>query len=840
MKKKTGISLIVLVITIIVMIILAASVMITISNTGIIDKASTAKDNMESATLKQELEMALAFQAGNMGDLSETLKDVEGIQNTAVKKVEADGTEVVMTDMTYISRGNTTYTIYNGKELVEGKIEVWNKKVNSKAPAATSENDKVIHIYSAEELKWIADQVNAGTNTFEGWTIYLESDVDFGARPEGDNWETTANENRKWDPIGVAAANPFKGTFDGKGHTIRGMYVNLAANFGAFIGNGYSVKNLTVKNSYAKAVNCAAGIMGSTRAVGTTPAIIENCHNVNTTVIATGSTAAGIISQIYDGDTITKCSNSGTIKATGNFSGGIVGLAQTNTKITHNSNSGKIVGDALAVAGIAGAANSNSLLENNSNSGKVTGNDYVGGIVGNSNTAVTINNNINTASVNAANGAVAGIVGVASNSGIVSNNRNTGSIETATKWVGGIIGAGMDNLTVINNINDGSVTAPDTIAGGIAFQLGSGSNVANNINNGTIKTGSQYAAGIVTMLNYNSNVTNNINNGKVIAGGYAAGGIITSIDSTQGISKVSGNVNNGTVQGEQKWIGGILAISNVTDSGTVDVINLEVSNNINNGNIRTEKGAFRVAGIVGNCNASTVLFNNINRGNIDGYGNMNAAESYAAGGIVGTKGAYVYIYNCFNTGSVKSKKWAGGIVGNIYPVGEDENDVLESYDGEYIKGVYNTGTVEAVEGPAGGILGSYDTRGELVTGLVKQITNAYNLGEIKGLDSAGLVGGLAGVKNSINMGAVTGTNKYGVIANKLATTEISNVYYLSGVPSDVGTAMDRASMTNTFMQGVLGTELFNYSSSTPQLYKINVEYTTSGITKVTATNEILK
>ena len=40
--------------------------------------------------------------------------------------------------------------------------------------------------------------------------------------------------------------------------------------------------------------------------------------------------------------------------------------------------------------------------------------------------------------------------------------------------------------------------------------------------------------------------------------------------------------------------------------------------------------------------------------------------------------------------------------------------------------------------------------------------------------------------------------------------EISNVYYLSGVPSDVGTAMDRASMTNTFMQGVLGKELFNY------------------------------
>ena len=44
MQKKQGISLIVLVITIIVMIILAASVVITLSNTGVIDRASNAVD----------------------------------------------------------------------------------------------------------------------------------------------------------------------------------------------------------------------------------------------------------------------------------------------------------------------------------------------------------------------------------------------------------------------------------------------------------------------------------------------------------------------------------------------------------------------------------------------------------------------------------------------------------------------------------------------------------------------------------------------------------------------------------------------------------------------------
>ena len=52
MQKKQGISLIVLVITIIVMIILAASVVITLSNTGVIDRASQAVDLTNEAAVQ--------------------------------------------------------------------------------------------------------------------------------------------------------------------------------------------------------------------------------------------------------------------------------------------------------------------------------------------------------------------------------------------------------------------------------------------------------------------------------------------------------------------------------------------------------------------------------------------------------------------------------------------------------------------------------------------------------------------------------------------------------------------------------------------------------------------
>ena len=53
--NKKGISLIVLVITIIVMIILAAAIVITLSNSGIINKANEA---VEKTNLKQAQELA--------------------------------------------------------------------------------------------------------------------------------------------------------------------------------------------------------------------------------------------------------------------------------------------------------------------------------------------------------------------------------------------------------------------------------------------------------------------------------------------------------------------------------------------------------------------------------------------------------------------------------------------------------------------------------------------------------------------------------------------------------------------------------------------------------------
>ena len=91
MKKKQGISLIVLVITIIVMIILAASVVITLSNTGIINKANDAVDKTNIKEVEQlaTLTWAEEFMSGKRGDslktaVLEKLKDYADDYNIEV------------------------------------------------------------------------------------------------------------------------------------------------------------------------------------------------------------------------------------------------------------------------------------------------------------------------------------------------------------------------------------------------------------------------------------------------------------------------------------------------------------------------------------------------------------------------------------------------------------------------------------------------------------------------------------------------------------------------------------------------------------------------------------
>ena len=105
--------------------------------------------------------------------------------------------------------------------------------------------NNVYTITSPQELKWVADQVNDGTESFEGKTIKLSNDIDIS--------------NQLWTPIGkMDDSNKgsngkyiFKGIFDGDNHTVTGVNVvakgeYACAGFIGRMGSGAIVQNLTL------------------------------------------------------------------------------------------------------------------------------------------------------------------------------------------------------------------------------------------------------------------------------------------------------------------------------------------------------------------------------------------------------------------------------------------------------------------------------------------------------------------------------------------------------------------------------------------------------------------
>lgn len=422
-----------------------------------------------------------------------------------------------------------------------------------------------------------------------------------------------------------------------------------------------------------------------------------------------------------------------------------------------------------------------------------------------------------------------GIIGGNRNDSPLLNIENVKSINnniTGGYAVAGIIGQ-LANGHIKNCYSSSTVTSILTSYGnaaGIVGLSGKGnrSTIENNINAGTINCSAYGCGGIVGYCNDIScgKINNNINNGDIISNAYYVGGIVGGVYNTE----VKNNINNGIIIGEVESIGGIVGIDN--GNGISEYIG-----NINNGDVKSNNGAFRVGGIVGYIEDNILLVNNINLGNIDGLGN-GSNNSYEIGGIVGSfaNTKTKYLYNNYNKGDVKGGLNAGGIVGNL------SSSVTTSYTA--IKNVINEGTVEATNGYAGGIIGVYDNNTS--TGYVSDfITNAYNKGMVKGTYAAGLVGRNIGIKDSITVGTLQGTNNFGVIANMESGVNISNVYYPNTYTSSIGTPIDITSLQDETLTNILGSG-FKITNGQVQLYKANVTIENNEVTSCTYTDEVLE
>ncbi|MBP5370763.1 MAG: InlB B-repeat-containing protein [Bacteroidales bacterium] len=308
----------------------------------------------------------------------------------------------------------------------------------------TSEYDGYYVIATAEDLEEFRSMTNYSSNENNANAVLI-SDITVNESVLDENgllredWETSIS--KKWFYSMSSFSNLYNwysGTFDGRNHTISGLYVSDRFYVGFFgYVNDAIIKNLNIEDSFFQAESgVVGGIVGSTD--GGKKVTISNC-SVNA-YIYSNSTMAGGIYGGYEAGTdalIENCVNKGTVVAQGDFAGGI--CARWAGSIINCSNMGVVIGKATWTGGIVAHVISygtgEPIVSKCQNIGAVIGNESVGGIAGKA--GVVIRTSCNYGTVSGKNN-VGGIAGYALSP--MENVFNVGAVSGDNGFVGGLAG----------------------------------------------------------------------------------------------------------------------------------------------------------------------------------------------------------------------------------------------------------------------------------------------------------------------------------------------------------------------------------------------------------------
>ncbi len=246
--------------------------------------------------------------------------------------------------------------------------DIWDG--SAEAPTlGTGSSSQPYQIGTAEELAWFAQQVNGGST---GVCAVLTADIELNNTADWANWATTAPVNT-WIPIGNGT-NKFAGSFDGDGHTVRGIYIGSGDKLGLFgcVGAGGSIQNVRVAESYISGSSNIGGVCGQNNGGS-----ITGCYN-HGSVVGSGNFVGGICGDNIG--TVTGCYNHGSVGDTGNYAGGICG--QNLGTVTGCNNYHSVRG-AQSVGGICGVNVAGGTVSRCGNAGSVTSTaQHAGGVCG--------------------------------------------------------------------------------------------------------------------------------------------------------------------------------------------------------------------------------------------------------------------------------------------------------------------------------------------------------------------------------------------------------------------------------------------------------------------------
>ena len=215
--------------------------------------------------------------------------------------------------------------------------------------------DDTVYLYAistAEELLAFNSLCNADTDYFKGKTVQLNNSITLTGGSETE---------RNW------MHQEFKGTFDGNGCTISGVYVVATTHAGFFklVHDGAIVKDLKLVNSCI-VNNTASGRSGTGSIAGRCYGTIENVYSSATVKSNKGALMTGGIVGLIDkaGDNkISNCWFDGTIYGTGSTGGILGGTYATTATLEHCLNTGTLVittggANRTAIGGLCGYAQS--------------------------------------------------------------------------------------------------------------------------------------------------------------------------------------------------------------------------------------------------------------------------------------------------------------------------------------------------------------------------------------------------------------------------------------------------------------------------------------------------
>ena len=242
----------------------------------------------------------------------------------------------------------------------------------------TIESNGSYTVTSADGLMNIAKLVNGGKTDIN---ITLTADIDL--------------TGKDWTPIGTSFSNKYTGTFDGGGHTIKGLTVTTNDQFVGLFGSiGYAgtVKNVMMEDVQITS-NRSSGFAGGV--AGYSDGTIENCSvsgSVSGTVYV-----GGVVGAQWNGS-ITGCSSSATVKGTV-YVGGVAGQTNGGATLTACYAMGNVIIEIapkknISGGGLVGMNGGKGVRAcyatgNVTSTGSSTGNVHIFGLLGDNYTTVT-------------------------------------------------------------------------------------------------------------------------------------------------------------------------------------------------------------------------------------------------------------------------------------------------------------------------------------------------------------------------------------------------------------------------------------------------------------------